>query len=91
MIVASGSGSRKRGTLLAARRKILDGLGIEMLDIFFAEYINPRDDPDAIFGARGVLDELERWKAEGVIRYVARRPTTGSSPKSWRSIHGSTC
>jgi aryl-alcohol dehydrogenase-like predicted oxidoreductase len=70
LIVASGSGSRKRRTLLAARRKILDGLGIEMLDVFFAEYINPSDDPAAIFGAGGVLDELDRWKAEGVIRCV---------------------
>jgi aryl-alcohol dehydrogenase-like predicted oxidoreductase len=70
LLVASGSGSRKRGTLLAARRKILDGLGIEMLDVFFAEYINPNDDPAAIFGAGGVLDELDRWKAGGVIRYV---------------------
>jgi aryl-alcohol dehydrogenase-like predicted oxidoreductase len=70
MIVASGSGSRKRGTLLEARRKILAGLGIEMLDVFFAEYINPTDDPAAIFGEDGVLDELQRWKAEGRIRYV---------------------
>ncbi len=70
MIVASGSGSRKRGTLVSARRKILEGLGIETLDIFFAEYINPSDDFDAIFGEKGVLDELIRWKAEGTIRYV---------------------
>lgn len=70
LIVASGSGSRKRGTLLAARRKILAGLGIETLDIFFAEYINPSDQPEAIFGAGGVLDELAQWKAEGVIRYA---------------------
>jgi aryl-alcohol dehydrogenase-like predicted oxidoreductase len=70
VIVASGSGSRTRSSLLAARRKILAGLGIEMLDVFFAEYINPTDDPAAVFGADGVLDELQRWKAEGRIRYV---------------------
>jgi aryl-alcohol dehydrogenase-like predicted oxidoreductase len=70
LIVASGSGSRKRGALLAARRKILDGLSVESLDIFFAEYINPSDDSDAIFGAGGALDELTCWKSEGVIRYV---------------------
>ena len=70
LIVASGSGSRKRATLLTNRRKILSGLGIETLDIFFAEYINPSDDVDAIFAPGEVLDELTRWKAEGVIRYV---------------------
>jgi aryl-alcohol dehydrogenase-like predicted oxidoreductase len=70
LIVASGSGSRKPGTLRSARRKILDGLSMETLDIFFAEYINPSDDLDAIFSEKGVLDELVRWKAEGAIRYV---------------------
>jgi aryl-alcohol dehydrogenase-like predicted oxidoreductase len=70
VIVASGSGSRKRGTLLSARRKILSGLGIETLDIFFAEYIHPGDDNESIFGPGGVLDELAAWKAEGVVRYV---------------------
>ena len=40
------------------------------MDIFFAEYINPGDDVKAIFGDGGVLDELQKWKADGVIRYV---------------------
>jgi aryl-alcohol dehydrogenase-like predicted oxidoreductase len=70
IIVASNSGSRKPGTLTAARRKILTGLGIETLDIFFAEYIHPGDDHAAIFGLGGVLDELAAWKTEGVLRYV---------------------
>lgn len=70
VIVATGSGSRKVSTLQAARRKLLALLGAETLDIFFAEYINPRDDPAAIFGAGGVLDELAQWKSDGAIRYV---------------------
>jgi aryl-alcohol dehydrogenase-like predicted oxidoreductase len=70
MIVASGSGSRKPNGLKTARRKIVGAIGVEMLDVFFAEYINPADDANAIFGAGGVLDELQRWKADGVIRYV---------------------
>jgi aryl-alcohol dehydrogenase-like predicted oxidoreductase len=69
VIVASGSGSRKQATLLSARRKILTGLGIEKLDIFFTEYIHPGDDSESIFGPGGVLDELAAWKAEGVVRY----------------------
>jgi aryl-alcohol dehydrogenase-like predicted oxidoreductase len=70
LIIASGSGSRTHKSLLAARRKILSGLRSETLDIFFAEYINPSDKTGAVFGPEGALDELSRWKAEGLIRYV---------------------
>ena len=51
--------------LRIARRKIVSAVGTEMIDIFFAEYINPGDNAAAIFGQDGVLDELQRWKAEG--------------------------
>jgi aryl-alcohol dehydrogenase-like predicted oxidoreductase len=70
MILASGSGSRKNNGLRAARRKILSAVGTETIDIFFAEYINPSDNADVIFGKAGVLDELQQWKADGWIRYV---------------------
>jgi aryl-alcohol dehydrogenase-like predicted oxidoreductase len=70
ILLASGSGSRKPSGLKTARRKILAAVGAEMIDIFFAEYINPSDDNEAVFGRGGVLDELQLWKAEGVIRYV---------------------
>ena len=70
IILATGSGARKRNTLMAGRRKILTALDTHMGDVFFAEYIGPHDDPDAVFGANGVLDELQRWKADGWIRYV---------------------
>jgi aryl-alcohol dehydrogenase-like predicted oxidoreductase len=70
IIVASGSGSRTRNGLRASRRKILSSLGTEQIDVYFAEYINPGDNPDTIFGSGGVLDELQQWKTEGRIRYV---------------------
>jgi aryl-alcohol dehydrogenase-like predicted oxidoreductase len=70
MIVACGSESRTRSGLRAVRRKTLSALGIETIDIFFAEYVNPDDGTAAIFGQGGVLDELRQWKAEGAIRYV---------------------
>lgn len=69
-IIATGSGARKRSSLRAARNKILAMLHVDMLDIFFAEYVHPGDDPAAIFGDGGVLDELGAWKEEGRIRYV---------------------
>jgi aryl-alcohol dehydrogenase-like predicted oxidoreductase len=70
LIVASGSGSRTTSGLRAARHRIASIVGVEVLDIFFAEYINPNDHPAAIFDSGGVLDELQNWKAEGSIRYV---------------------
>jgi aryl-alcohol dehydrogenase-like predicted oxidoreductase len=70
VILASGSGARTNSGLRTARRKILSALDNDLLDIFFAEYINPSDRPAAIFGGGGVLDELQQWKANGWIRYV---------------------
>src|SRR6185295_14559742 len=54
VIVATGSGARKDRSLLAVRRKILTALDTEVIDVFFAEYINPQDDPELIFGDDGV-------------------------------------
>jgi aryl-alcohol dehydrogenase-like predicted oxidoreductase len=70
IILASGSGARTPSGLKTARRKILSAIGSETLDIFFAEYINPNDGADAIFGDAGVLDELQKWKADCLIRYA---------------------
>jgi aryl-alcohol dehydrogenase-like predicted oxidoreductase len=70
VVVASGSGSRTKNGLRAARRKVVSLMGTEKIDVFFAEYINPGDNPSAIFGSGGVLDELQQWKANGQIRYV---------------------
>jgi aryl-alcohol dehydrogenase-like predicted oxidoreductase len=70
IILASGSGARRAVSLRAAKRRILAAIASEILDIFFAEYINPGDDEDTIFGDDGVLDELQRWKSAGSIRYV---------------------
>jgi aryl-alcohol dehydrogenase-like predicted oxidoreductase len=70
IILASGSGSRTASGLRAVRRKIASAVGTDVLDIFFAEYIHPGDNQVAVFGKGGVLDELQKWQADGVIRYV---------------------
>jgi aryl-alcohol dehydrogenase-like predicted oxidoreductase len=70
LIIATGSGSRKADTLARTRRKVVAALGLDVLDVFFAEYIHPGDDPQAIFGTGGVLDELSQWKSSGEIRFV---------------------
>jgi aryl-alcohol dehydrogenase-like predicted oxidoreductase len=70
IIVATGSGSRRAAGLRAARRKLTALLGIELIDVFFIEYVHPGDDPDLMFGKNGVLDELCRWKESGWVRFV---------------------
>jgi aryl-alcohol dehydrogenase-like predicted oxidoreductase len=70
VILATGSGSRTASGLRAVRRKIISTGGADKIDIFFAEYIHPGDKTAAIFGPGGVLDELQRWKTEGSIRFV---------------------
>jgi aryl-alcohol dehydrogenase-like predicted oxidoreductase len=70
IIVATGSGSRRVAGLRAARRKMTALLGIELLDVFFIEYVHPVDNPEVIFGKNGVLDELRQWKECGSVRFV---------------------
>ena len=55
-------------------RRACDGclgrLGIDVIDVFFIEYVHPGDDPDVMFGRSGVLDELQQWKENGWVRFV---------------------
>jgi aryl-alcohol dehydrogenase-like predicted oxidoreductase len=70
IIVATGSGSRRIEGLRSSRRKLATLLGIELIDVFFIEYVHPGDNPDVMFGKNGVLDELSQWKASGWVRFV---------------------
>jgi aryl-alcohol dehydrogenase-like predicted oxidoreductase len=70
IIVATGSGSRRIAGLRAARRKLTILLGIELIDVFFIEYVHPGDNPNVMFGKNGVLDELRQWKENGWVRFV---------------------
>jgi aryl-alcohol dehydrogenase-like predicted oxidoreductase len=62
IIVATGSGSRRVEGLRAARRKLTALLGIEIIDVFFIEYV--------MSGENGVLEELRPWKESGLVRFV---------------------
>jgi aryl-alcohol dehydrogenase-like predicted oxidoreductase len=70
VIVATGSGSRSGKGLLGSWRKSARALNTDVIDVFFAEYIMAEEDLSLVFGDGGVLDELQRWKQEGRIRYV---------------------
>lgn len=70
ILVATGSGSRRIAGLRAAQRKLTALLGIDVIDVFFIEYVHPGDDQEVMFGKNGVLDELTQWKERGWVRYV---------------------
>ena len=70
VIIATGSGARSARGLERARRRLVDELGTSVIDLFFAEYLNPSDDTTIIFGDDGSIQTLCRWRDEGGIRYV---------------------
>ncbi|MCZ6678216.1 MAG: aldo/keto reductase [Candidatus Poribacteria bacterium] len=78
IVVATGSESRDpkvlRGYLDGVRRR----LDVEVIDVFYAEYVAPGDDIEMLLGPDGVFDELHRWKEQGLIRYVGA--TTHNRP-----------
>jgi len=70
VLVATGSGARTRDGLERAWRELTRAVGIDDVDLFFAEYVHPSEDPEEIFGDGGTLDVLARWKRQGRIRRV---------------------
>ena len=78
IVVATGSESRNLKTLNSYLDQIRSQLEVEAVDVFYAEYVSPGDDMATLLGTGGVFDELHRWKAEGLIRYVGA--TTHNRP-----------
>ena len=67
ILVATGSGDRNLGKLGQYLEQVRQYIDIDIVDVFFAEYVNPSDDITQI-GV--ILDELWAWKEKGLIRYV---------------------
>jgi len=67
LIYCVGSESRDRTTLRQTLDTTRQQLNLDIIDIFFAEYISPSDPPDEI---EATLDELNSLKEQGLIRYV---------------------
>ncbi len=68
--ITAGRGGRDPEGLRRSFATYLEALGTDHLDVFFAEYVQPDEDPERIHGGDGTLSELARWKDEGRIRYV---------------------
>ena len=67
ILVATGSESRNNNSLNQYLELVRHRLDIDVVDVFFIEYISPADDLARI---KTILDELHNWKEKGLIRYV---------------------
>ncbi len=67
VFIATGSESRRPDALQHYLDQIRQSLNTDVIDTFFAEYVAPRDSSDEV---EATLHQLQRWKAEGTIRYV---------------------
>ena len=85
IIIATGSTLRTENDLNRFLSSTLKRLGVNVLDIFFVEYVSPSDDIGKIIDRGGVLDVLCGWQRHGVIRYVG--VTTHSRELALRLIN----
>ena len=67
VFVATGDESREPTEMVNVRDNALASLGTPELDVFYVEYVSPKDSWDAVIGA---LAEVSEWKARGLVRYV---------------------
>ena len=67
VLIATGSEERERCRLRQYLEQVRRYLDIDVVDVFFAEYVTHNEDIAQIWA---VLDELWDWKERGLIRYV---------------------
>jgi predicted aldo/keto reductase-like oxidoreductase len=76
ILVATGSESRDESELDRYLNQVRQRLNIDIVDVFFLEYVSPTDDFERI---KAILDRLNTNKEKGLIRYVGvtvhNRPT----------------
>jgi aryl-alcohol dehydrogenase-like predicted oxidoreductase len=67
VLIATGSDDRDKGRLRQYLEQVRQYLDVDVVDVFFAEYVTHNEDIAQIWA---VLDELWAWKERGLIRYV---------------------
>lgn len=67
VLMATGSDERDKGRLRQYLDEVRQYLDVDVVDVFFAEYVTPNE---GIAEICAVLDELWDWKEKGLIRYV---------------------
>lgn len=83
-VLATGTESREPGEMRAYFDRVRGLLGVDTVDLFFAEYVSPSDDMEDVLGRGGAVDEIAKWKDEGKVRYVGA--TAHSRPLSLELI-----
>ena len=68
VLIATGSEGRDLGSLRQYLDRVRRYLDIDVVDVFFVEYVTANEDIAQIWA---VLDELWAWKERGLIRYVS--------------------
>jgi predicted aldo/keto reductase-like oxidoreductase len=84
MIVATGIEVRNPEVMRQYRDRILELLGTDVIDVFFAQYVAPSDNLEDVIGKDGALDEIRSWQEAGLIRYVGA--TAHSRPLSTKLL-----
>ena len=67
VLIATGSEQRDLSTLRQYLDRVRQCLNVDVVDVFFVEYVTPSED---VAQTWAVLDELWAWKERGLIRYV---------------------
>ena len=80
VFIATGTESRDTGEMRAYLDNVRRILGVDAIDLFFAEYVSPADDIDDVLREDGAVDEIWKWKSQGKVRYVGA--TAHSRPLS---------
>lgn len=70
VVVATGTQERDPATAAQDLDAACRRLGVDSIDAFFAEYLSPEDDLDALLASGGLFDTLAEWRGAGRIRYV---------------------
>lgn len=86
IIVATGSQSRDLKELRQDLDKVRHYLDIDVVDVFFAEYLSLSDNVEQV---RSLLNELHIWKQTSLIRYVGA--TTHNRPLALELIESGRC
>lgn len=83
-VVATGTESRDPREMAACLDEVRAALDVDAVDVFFAEYVSPSDDIEAVLGPGGAIEQIRRWKDKGAVRYVGA--TTHNRPLALRLI-----
>lgn len=67
ILIATGNESRNIQQLQQYLDSVRSHLSLDVIDVFFLEYISPADDLTKI---QALLQQLKNWKQQGWIRYI---------------------